>query len=120
MTLSQNVFLSNQLVSFLSEGIQSHYCINEKFATFTKTFTVPQTSIYHARMDTILLRIVQAGLNEKYRKDELEKASKGRLASKSSRKKEPLGMEELQAPILLLMMCHGVAIIVFVKGNTFL
>ena len=70
-------------------------------------------------MDTILLRIVQAGLNEKYRKDELEKASKGRLASKSSRKKEPLGMEELQAPILLLMMCHGVAILVFVKGTIF-
>ena len=67
-------------------------------------------------MDMILLRIAQAGLNEKYRKDELEKFSKGKLASKSSRKVEPLGMEELQAPIILLFILHGISTLILVKG----
>ena len=112
--------LKNQIYifsPFFSEGIQSHYCINEKFATFAKTFTVPQSSIYAARMDIILLRIVQAGLNEKYRKDELEKFSKGKLASKSWQNAEPLGMEELQAPIILLFILHGISTLIFIKGT---
>ena len=49
--------------------------MQEKFATFSKTFTVPQTSKYHASLDRTLLRIVQAGLAEKYKKDELVKAA---------------------------------------------
>ena len=57
------------------DGIQSHFVMQEKFATFSKTFTVPQTSKYHASLDRTLLRIVQAGLAEKYKKDELVKAA---------------------------------------------
>ena len=68
-------------------------------------------------MDMILLQIVQAGLNEKYRKDELEKFSKGKLASKSSKNPEPLGMEELQAPIILLFILHGISTLIFLKGT---
>ena len=69
-------------------------------------------------MDTILLRIVQAGLNEKYRIDELEKAAKSsRVGKGSSSPVAPLGLEELIAPILLILILHSFNILVFILGR---
>ena len=66
-------------------------------------------------MDTILLRIVQAGLNEKYRKDELDKFSVHKGGAGSNNVKA-LGITELGAPIILLLALQGLSILVFILG----
>ena len=93
--------------------------MQEKFATFSKTFTVPQTSKYHSRLDRTLLRIVQAGLAEKYKKDELEKAARRSRNSKlaDSPTVAPFGLEVLLPPIALCMVMHVFNFLVFIIGK---
>ena len=65
-------------VCFYSLGETSHFILEECFATYSKAFSVPKTSIYKQRLDISMLRIVQAGLARKYINDELEKVARAK------------------------------------------
>ena len=89
-------------------------CINES----GKAFAVPKTSIYKSRMDMTILRMVQAGLPDKYLDDELEKAAKAKAQSTSKVSSiNPLTLEQLGAIMVFQMIALAVCFVTFVLGK---
>ena len=89
-------------------------CINES----GKAFAVPKTSIYKSRMDMTILRMVQAGLPDKYLDDELEKAAKAKAQSTSKVSSiNPLTLEQLGAVIVFQMIALAVCFATFLLGK---
>ena len=107
----------NSLNNFFSFGSTSHYVMRECFASYSKAFAVPKSSIYKPTLDVTMLRIVQSGLARKYINEELEKVSKANSAtSLRVSDKRPLSLKLLQVPFWQFLVFQGACILIFLAG----
>ena len=74
------------------------------FNIFNVAFSVPINSKYKAAFDRKLIQILEAGLPKKYFEIEMDKAAKKAKSAISKAVANPLSINHLQAPLLLLPM----------------
>ena len=92
--------------------------MKECFASYSKAFAVPKSSIYKPTLDVTMLRIVQSGLARKYINDELEKVAKTNSAtSVSLSEKRPLSLKLLEVPFWQFLLLQGVCVLIFLAGK---
>lgn len=83
------------------------------FNIFNVAFSVPINSKYKAAFDRKIIQIFEAGLPKKYYEIELDKAAKKAKSATSKAITNPLSINHLEAPLLLLPMLLAVSLITF-------
>ena len=83
------------------------------FNIFNIAFAVPINSKYKAAFDRKLIQILEAGLPKKYFEIEMDKAAKKAKSAISKAVANPLSINHLEAPLLLLPMLLAISLIIF-------
>ena len=86
----------------------------ECFASFQVAYAVPKDSLYKAGFDKKISLMIEAGLPDKYYNDEMEKVAHLVKAKTSEAVAIPLSLHHLQAPLYLLPICLGIALLSFI------
>ena len=80
---------------------------------FNIAFSVPIGSKYKVAFDKTIRKIVEAGLAQKYMEIEMDKIAKKAKSAISKAVANPLSINHLEAPLLLLPMLLAVSLITF-------
>ena len=83
------------------------------FNIFNVAFAVPKNSKYKAPFDRKINQILEAGLPKKYIEYEMDKAAKKARSAISKAVANPLSINHLEAPLLLLPILLAFSLIVF-------
>ena len=83
------------------------------FNIFNIAFGLPINSKYKAPFDRKLNQILAAGLPKKYFENEMDKVAKKAKSAISKAVANPLSINHLEAPLLLLPILLSISLIVF-------
>ena len=86
----------------------------ECFGLFQVAFAVPKESLYKAAFDKKISLMIEAGLPDKYYNDEMEKVAHLAKNKISKAIAKPLTLHHLQAPLYLLPIFLGIALVSFI------
>ena len=85
----------------------------ECLSSFLVAYAIPKESHYKASLDKKISLMIEAGLPDKYYNDEMEKVAKLARAKISEAVAKPLTLYHLQAPLYLLPILLGLALVSF-------
>ena len=94
-------------------GETNFHIMNECFDSYRVAYPVPKNSIYKPMFDRKIKQIIEAGLTNKYFKDEMEKQAKLAAAKVSTAFWNSLQIDNLQAPLMIFPMLMGLSILTF-------
>ena len=94
-------------------GETTMHIAKECFSSFLVAYATPKNSLYKAALDKKISLMIEAGLPDKYYNDEMEKVARLARAKISDAIAKPLTLYHLQAPLYLLPILLGLALLSF-------